>query len=1710
MSSRSPSDPQSPPHLHVTRSIHAPLLEQSVPDWLMQATPQQFAALRAADAPLPTWYGKATKRERQAFDDSLAAHWRAQSRLGKAMAGLLDIHDFARPLLTRHLKDRFNVELDVDKTFLRLTLAVETAVLSVEKGFFEASCRTLLQAALHNFEEAECEPDAFHRSSGFFVMRRKGRRRRVKTHLTVRQFVQACRTLDIGTRYRQHLKRFLYPARPAAQHALRQQFAAAQKAALRAAAERARLQHDIGPEDHALLLWLTHAGPRPPLGDKKVWLFDLTLMRLRLAGCMVFAVGEPDEPIDELLVYIPDDPRHPLKRLNFWEMGGALKQRFTEHAPADGSPSAYQAFFSRFVPYAERAHYFSQFRKDAPDTGAGNLWAAIGDFTDSSLRSLLFTRVPPAPAVAQVPEDDPFLAVNIRHPEQPTSQSGGFWGYLFERHRRQAIEDARSYAVPTADVDARAREERFAGLFGIGMLALNAVSMFVPVLGEVMMGVMACQLLEASIEGVVEWGEGDRKAAKAHLLDVGQNLLLAGAFAVAGKALSGLARVAPEPVIENLHPVTLPNGDRRLIRAGLDGYEAPVEIRGTPDDQGRYALDGKAYVRIDGKAYEQFYDRAIRRWRIRHPREPQAWQPVLTHNGAGAWRHALENPLAWDRRTLLRRVGHIGDAYSDEQLLRIADIGGVSDDALRKMHLDKLPPVAELADAIRLFDVDREVTQVIDQVHNGHSIDERYLHALSLLTRSPHWPAGRKLEVFADPRRTGIPVVYGGERAPSAEPAKGPIRVSLQNILAGELPMRILAELDEAEIAGLLGDEAAQKRVWRPQTLRDGLAAHLRARRVELFERIDRSGASADPEVEALRRAWPRLRDAAAQEVLADADSDAFAGFRATGQVRGKMLAQTRWHARRGRLTRALSGLHMDNMMTTDARRLALHALARLPGWPVDLRLEIHEGQFAGRLVDGLGSESAVLRSHVVKRGPVYLALDGQGRSLSQPFDSSGDFFAAVAQALPVQVRQALGLSVAQQGAELRRAIGNYAVGHIDECVQVLATRGATRRRFRPAQRVGRYRVGYPASGEGALGNAGLNARLLGQLLCLYPDMTIAEANGALLERLRAGLDDARIQRWLEGLWEEWTGLERDLEAWAGLREDHPIRHRMAKDLERSWRSTPFVKESPAFGRLDLLSDGTLPALSTAFTHVTELRLRAVTAADPAIQRFLRQFPALESLELPGAQLLRLDVSAMPRLRRLMLNGSRLLQAWPQGAEGLRHLSWVDLRDTAIGELPAQVLARDDLLLNTNLSGAALSAQGRMQLQGAHERCELALGLPRGVLKRFFLEPVPEPDARPFENGTLLAGRLLPWPAPLPAGEGEPSFVARLRRIDAALSEDEAAVRVQGLRAGATDEQVGLVLNEWELHFESLTRELNGWIFSRRTGSALQHGRWTSSQGRAEAAKAIIACWTEGLAGVGAEGGPRLDLSPFRGLGVLPRLPAGFAHVRSLHLRELGLNEADLQGFLAPFSGLRSLELGLNELRRLPTAVAAMTALESLGLSGNRLDDLQGVIQDLGAAHRLTTLTLSYNRLRSVDGDVLQALRRLEQLDLSYNQLRRFDGSLPESLSSLRLNGNDLRQWPDSVLAAPRLEALSLVGNPIREIPAKAFDGSHDRLLAGTRIYGAVRTLSTESLLRIRAYMERTGASSALGMSRERLEDWIEDQEGTSDESSGDSSGLEE
>ncbi|WP_426206100.1 NEL-type E3 ubiquitin ligase domain-containing protein [Pseudomonas sp. TWP3-1] len=1631
----------------VTRSLHGAFLQDASPDWLVDAPAQRRIDLKNTDPTPPDWYTNASRAQRKALHDSLAASLGAQTRLDRAMVTLQDIDTFAAPLLIAALKDRFNVQLDIHKTWLQLNKPVEMGIFAIDIDHFEVLKLPLLQAALHNFERVECIDGAFHESSGFHVeTSTPGTFAPLSTQLTVEQFTGLCRSLDIGAKYQAYLKDYLHPADGVADQALREKFTAAHKTALRAAAEVAVLKGDIGREDYASILSILAGELHPRQGNRQIWFRDLGLMGRRMVGCVLFTICEKYRYSDDAILYIPGDPEHPLKRYRGQEIAAMFKRRFTarDSTQADAAePNAYQRFFSQFVAYADRPRYFSQFTEDTPDRSFGERLAPYEPLLNEFIKALnplnlVFTgirQLPSAPAIKQVPNTDPYLAPTdlSRKGHGIWAENIDLWDYLFGQHRDRLIADARSHAVPTADVDAKVRSQKLAALLNIGMLVLTGVSMFVPVLGEVMMVVMAGQLLEETFEGAIEWSEGDRRAATAHLVDVAQNLALLAVMAGAGKGIARLAAAKSVPVIEGLDQVELPDATARLWKPDLRGYESPVALDQsmTPNALGQYETGSKNYIRLDGRPYEQTYDQTLQKWRIRHPSDPHAYQPILTHNGAGAWRHTLERPQRWDRLTLLRRTGHITERFSDAHLLAIADVSGVSDNALRKMHLDQALPPPELVDAMRLFEVDRDVGEVIEQVLGRSPIDEHYLHILALLPEMPRWPSGRVLQVYENADLTGSFTRYGSEST-----TKAPIRISRADVLRGELPTRMLATLDEAEIVGLLGGEPARVPAARAPEFARQIADLLQTRRPALFDSLSKRSHTVEPRVAKLQRVCPGLTEQAAKTVLRQADSDELARLDTSARVPLHLQELSRWYAQEGRMMRAISGLYSETMASTDTARLALHTLERLAGWSSDIRLEIRAGSINGALIDGIGNDAALTRKYLVKNGTSYQAFNSRAEALNSVPGYGDNFYSSLMHALPDETRQALGVPRVNQSADLRRAIIDHALSHRRQSTQILQAAAGPKPWFNPPRRISATLRGYPASGRGE----GVDPALTSRVQDVYP-LDDAQARRFILEQWRTGKNDQQIFHLLNLRLREWTELETALNQWLASQDmrlqiaEDEFR-RVAQNIRNSWRNSPLAAHEPHAAQLTLTSQAALPRLTADFAHVRELTLRAPSAADtltafPNLEQLdvlapgqtfgavfarvktmrhltrlklrtpindqvasrIRELTRLEDLELhctsSGANPVVptvLNVSGMRQLRRLEIDSPQMGE-WPLGVLDLPRLERLNLRRTSIKTLPVELYeAHERLLSGLSLDWSKFSRRTfkpiyefiKVQPQHLIDLEEMVRDYCRGELKRFV-----GMESSLFDVLSLKFSQQ--WPG--------------------------ADARFQAIEALSA--QFGEI------------NALEQWVGPEPT---VRNG----GHARAAVADALKTSWRNGLFqryGSKTENsffdlyiGMSGDASVLDILGSpmdnLPPLPSdAFAHVRILRLAGLEAPVAQLRDFIRTFTQIDTLDLSHCRLSELPLTADDLPALEYLNLHNNPITSV-----DVRGMNRLKALDLSATAIRQWPTGA-EDLPQLTWLDLGDSQLT----SVPEAvlardelLLDTNLNGTPLTPQGEAGVAAAR------------------------------------------------------------------------------------------
>jgi len=1684
---RQPASLAQPAKPKATQSLHGDFLEQSIPPWLTSASAQRRQAFKNVPSTLPSWYQAATPTQRKTLDESFQASVVAQNVLDKSLSAFQQVEAFARPLLIKALKDEYQLTVDVDTTLLCLRRPMQVSVFEIELGSFEVLTLSLLEAALHNFESYECAEGAYHKTSGFVVATEARTFQTVNIDLTVSQLLGLCRRLDIGKQYQDYLQGFFYPADGVAEAVLRQRFIASQKATMRAAAEQALLTKDIEPEHYAMIVSVIEGELNPSIGNKQVWFRDFSLMKKRLTGCAAFVISEKYRYSNEWIVYIPHDPEHPFKYYRGEEHKEAFKRLLTARSSplaAGAEPTEYQRFLSQFLPYHERPGYFDRFTREAADSSKSS-WRSAWRAITSVGPGAPFTKIkelPPPPAANREPEPDPYIAAGaiLQRQRGQWEKNQDLWQYLYNESRAKVLADARSHAVPTDDVDADARDAKLAHLLQIGLLGLNMVSMFVPVLGEVMMVVMAGQLLYETLEGAIEWSEGDRRAAKDHLIDVAENLaqiaLMAGVSTGVGKFSSAKA----VPAIEKLHAVRLPSGETRLWKSDLGAYESTVALPASPgpNSAGQHVLEGKTYIRQSGKVYEQFFDESIGKWRVRHPTDANAWQPVLESNGRGAWRHTLERPQDWDRLTLLRRIGHATEAFSDARLIKAADISAVSDAALRKMHIDSALPPPELTQAMRVMQADSNAALVVEQLRGTKPIDQLYLYALPLITELPRWPANRVLEVFEGKQLSGKSVRYGFARRFRDVGVKAPIQISRADILSGELPAHILAALDESEITRLLGEEGARVRDARPAEFGKQIADYANTRQPAIYDSIYLGTDPVDPQVARLQKACPGLSEPAAQTVLAHGSPDDLEQLGSGQRVPLRLLEEARWYARQSRQVAAYAGLRSENAASADSRRLALHTLEHLPGWPDNVRIEVREGSDTGVLLDSIGSETALEKKYLIKKGPQFQAFNARGEALNSLPRNGDNFYSSIMHALPDEARRSLDVPAVGQSAELQAKIVDYADKHQADASALLAPQVKW---LKPPVLVNATLIGYPASGRGA----GMQPNLTAHVQDIYPQLTDEQAHGFILQQYRAGKDDRAVFQLLQSRRREWEQLNATLDEWAGTATAAPWertgtdhKFHAAQALKTSWRNA-LATGSAGADQLSILTYDPLPLLTADFSHVRQLSIGGNGMTDANADAFLARFAHLEKLSLgergslfgtymeheqalttlpstvtrmASLQKLKfrtsarvmaadlstrlptltaleelhldlsgggvppgLDLTPLRRLKKLKIEAPGLTQ-WPAYVEQLPELERLDLTQTAIASLPQTLyVGHEKLWAGLSLDWSKFSHQA---FKPAYDYVKNYMGQWGHLVDLDSM--VRRYCAGELQFLTGEAGRLNPLPQRIMSLWNTPE--TRLKAVEILRVEHNAIFR-QFYEATASGElRTAMPAARWQTPPNArVVRALEkNWRAAIRRRYRLNDDvRPYNDMNWTPATDLDDASVFELIDTAWAQGAESVS--------ELPQLPAGtFAHVQSVRLDRLTVPIEQIRGFLQAFSGATSLEITACGLTGVPVQPADLPLLTMLDLSFNRIAVTPQVQSQFNA------------------------LSKLEHLNARLNRLDTLDVSRLSGLKTLNLSSNGLNEWPMGAENLAHLQALDLRHNTIGALPDHVL--ANDAVLLKTRL----------------------------------------------------------
>ena len=618
---------------------HQPFLQRHLPTWTRHTSAEHWQRLRQTQQPPQghagaeaDWFANAAPDLREAVLAAQARQLRSARALAAQLRGLQSPISFAAPLLNERLLADFGLALDAQQAQLVEYGQERVAPRHPPRAVARAPV-SLLQAAMHNFypHQGFVSPSYLRASIDASPLQ-----------ITPYAFASSCRALDLGQRYQAHLhSQYMAPK-------VAQCWINASQDQLRAALALGRLRQQIRGriQDRLLSLLDGHAQLMPV---QQLRLFDVSLRDVLvfhpdgLGADLPVVVWLPGAAEAELLEY-------------------ASLAAFTEQLGNQLATASFRQFFLRFVASEQQTHFLSVLKRNL-DAGHSALEADWTPRSDADLH--LLTQALP---------------------------SRLFPG-LFEQHLQQVYADARQLAVPTADADAARLEEIKSFWKNSALNFLNAAAFFVPGLGEMMMAVAACQLLEELVEGVEAWQVGDLDAALGHVESVALNVAFIAGISAAGKAFSYLSELVE---------VRLPDGRVRLWKPDLARYQSSVELPPSIERNalGQYVLEDDVYVRIDGRLHAQRFDPELGKWRLLHPSDANAYQPVLEHNGQGAWRSVHEQPLNWSDEQLLRRLGPASEDLSDSELHAAVQISASSHAQLRQLHVANQPPPPLLADTL--------------------------------------------------------------------------------------------------------------------------------------------------------------------------------------------------------------------------------------------------------------------------------------------------------------------------------------------------------------------------------------------------------------------------------------------------------------------------------------------------------------------------------------------------------------------------------------------------------------------------------------------------------------------------------------------------------------------------------------------------------------------------------------------------------------------------------------------------------------------------------------------------------------------------------------------------------------------------------------------------------------------------------------------------
>ncbi|MBC3951989.1 NEL-type E3 ubiquitin ligase domain-containing protein [Pseudomonas folii] len=1206
---------------------------------------------------LPAWFYNAPRELREALRRSLLQGQFSRRAVEPLRTRLLPVEQFARPLLEQALYKRFNVQLDVTAHQLVTMRYEEVSPLRRLVPFKQ----TLLEAALHNFEESEANPGYFQPGSALLPVDglqlqlvegtgTKGTAPRFRYEyrgvlaIKPEPFAELCHGLDLGGKYQAHLDSVFKPVpssgqtREAAAQAVAEAFMNCERDALEVLAHIARMKKHLSAAAWQMLQQMVKTNGEPRWDGQPVryrqlhMLGDRTFEGSPLYGALLIELDIPGVENGPCVVYMPGEPEHPLKEYpSLMALLVVLRRKLLD--------KEYQQYFRRFVSLRHSQHFFTRLNERL---------TPLSRVEGSSLLKPLYEyRFNPAAD----------LALEAQDVGQPPFEM------LYEHLRSKTYDDSRRVAVPSRDEDQNARQRRMQYFESQGLNLLNVMGFFVPVLGEVMSVLAAGQLLHEVFFAVEEWRHGDLNEALDHLFEIAENLA---SVAVSGAATGIRPQLEPSGFIESLTPVTLRNGQTRLWKPELTHFAHEIALpAGLPaDSHGRIEALGKTWLTLAGRHYRIELDAALQQWRVRHPHDIQRHGPVVEHHGGGCWRSEFENPLGWDEITAFRRLGTAEQSLTDEGMHNALNITGADEALVRQVHVERMRSPALLNDCAQRLLIDQQIDHCIQAMRSGHLyqvVTPNIEPWIKRLASAPRWPTGRALRLIdtqgAEVARWGV----------VNEAASSVIDIKWQSGGLDTLLRTVADGLEPHELQALLDTRTTQTTAW-VQRLASYLAQCAEMDRAQLLEDIYAvPNRSSDPHVNVVQRDFQTVPVVVANELLSTANTVQLQRMTESGRLPLEIAEHAREYVQQLRVNRANEGFYLEATANPDTAKVGLQLLEHLPGWPGGIAIELRQESAAGELLDSMGThQAAQVQLTIAKTSSGYLYLGGEGTP-------DALFFDALLRALPDSVRSRIGLSSTATEQHLRRLLGDLAVTRRETVADILDLQ-AIKPGFKWPLRLADGRVGYPLSGRlrGLFNRLGLAASRYSPELAvksLFPRFTDEQVSAFLADLRREHLGSSAqlnlfLKQRLDEMAAEYKVLKTTLSGWVDEMPTsssmHSARVVAADRLRRCWTRIGTLMHGEGgevLGySLDLcdLTIGRLPRISARFDHVAFLTLKNTYLTNAQVDVFLGLFKNLVYLSLQRNRLFTLPaaVGGLSRLKRLWLSHNPLTL----NAESLGHL----------------------------------------------------------------------------------------------------------------------------------------------------------------------------------------------------------------------------------------------------------------------------------------------------------------------------------------------------------------------------------------------------------------------------------------------------------------------